>query len=220
MRQLVKYLPAPALLGLAGLILFGLGRCTAPKPIGPSRDSTSLTHFADSLDHEAAQSAGRDSVRAAHVDSTVGTVEKNRARLRQRLATGRSTRPAPDSGSDTVAALLVAIRGLEADTAELRQTLDSVLTADSVAIQTLEGQFRDQRAETARVRGLLAGASDSLQRAANRIGQLERTLSDRWSLCAAGGLGTTVGEAGTAAGAGPGAAVGGSVLLGVCYRIL
>lgn len=219
LREAVKAAPPLVWVLLAGLALFGLGRCTAPKPQGPSRDSLSLAHLADSLRREVALSHARDSARASHVDSTVDAVDKGRAALRHRLAPPRSTVPASSSGPDPLGTLLEANRGLQAENADLRRSLDSVLTADSVVIRSLRSDFASEQAESARLRSLLAGASDSLQTAANRIGQLERQLTDRWSLCAAGGLGSTVGVAGTPAGSGPGGAVGGTLLVGVCYRI-
>lgn len=202
-----------------GLALFAAGRCTAPTPAGPSRDSLSLVHFADSTRAEAKLSAKRDSLRNATVDSLVDEVDK--ARRTARIALQPRPRPVQPVGAapDSIRWLAGRVDSLDAENDSLRAGWAATLVADSVAVDSLAGLYRGQLRETARLRGLLLRAANSLSKAAIRIGQLEAETRDRWSLCAFGGVGGTAGLAGTPNGSGPGAAIGGTVGLGACYRI-
>lgn len=163
----------PLLLGLGALALFWAGRCAAPGPATPSQDSTALRHYADALDSVAKVSAKRDSLRNATVDSLVGAVAD--ARRKARTALQHRSKPVQpvSTAPDSIRWLTARVDTLEAENDSLRAGWARTLVTDSVAVDSLGELYRGQLAETAGLRDLLAGAADSLEKAAVRIGRLE-----------------------------------------------
>ena len=175
-KMLAAVLPAPALIALAGLALFTAGRCTGSGPAKPSRDSAALANYAKALDSAAVVSAKRDSTRNAAFDSVVAGWAEARLDAQQRLVLPPKPVQPPGTASDSTAFLLAYSGALEAANADLRATLARTVAAGSEAVDSLTSLFHEQQGETARLRDLLAGAADSLAKAAVRIGSLERSL--------------------------------------------
>lgn len=223
LSRLVKYVPAPALIAALGLGLFAAGRCTAPTPAMPSRDSTAAATYARFADSVARESASRDSARNAAVDSIVDEWGKAKREASSRLVAPSRPKQPESSAGDSIAFLTAYTVTLEADNADLRATLAQTVKAADTAVAGLTEAFHVQQAETARLRGELTAAADSIRTYADKLGakdrEIHRLKNDRWSLCAAGGVGGTAGLAGTAQGAEPGGAIGGTLLVGACYRI-
>jgi hypothetical protein len=174
-----SYLSWPVLLGLGVFAAYTAGRCTAPGPAKPSRDSTGPANTAKLIDSVIQLSAKRDSARNAVVDSLVDVATRARALARQRL----QDRPAPVQpvgiAPDSVRWLVARVDTLEADNAGLRETLAQTVASDSATIAGLAQAFHVQQAETAALRNLLDQAADSLRRAAVVIGRLERQVATR-----------------------------------------
>jgi hypothetical protein len=178
-KSVRSYLSWPILLGLGVFAAYAAGRCTAPGPAKPSRDSTALADYGKALDSAAQVSARRDSARNATVDSLMTEVGK--ARQIARIALLPRPKPVQPVGTapDSVRWLVAWVDTLEAENDSLRAGWGATLATDSVVIDGLRHQFAAQQAETAVLRDLLAGAADSLRRAAVVIGRLERQVASR-----------------------------------------
>jgi hypothetical protein len=174
-----SYLSWPVLLGLGVFAAYTAGRCTAPGPAKPSRDSTALADYGKALDSAAKVSARRDSARNATVDSLMTEVGK--ARQIARIALLRRLKPTQPVGTapDSVRWLVARVDTLEAENDSLRAGWGATLATDSVVIDGLRHQFAGQQVETAALRDLLDQAADSLRRAAVTIGRLERKVATR-----------------------------------------
>ena len=170
----IRRLPTPFLAALLIGVTFWVARCTAPGPARPSRDSTALADYAKALADSAKVSARRDSARNATVDSLVEQV--NQARRNARIALQPRPRPVQpvSPAPDSIRWLAGRVGELEAENDSLRAGWAGTIATDSTVIDGLRRAFDGQQAETARLRVQLTQASDSLAKAAIRIGALER----------------------------------------------
>jgi hypothetical protein len=179
LRLLLSRPGVPLLIGLGVFAAYAAGRCSAPGPAKPSRDSTGPANTAKLIDSVVLASARRDSARNATVDSLM--TEVGNARQIARIALLPRPKPVQPVGTapDSVRWLVGRVDTLEAENDSLRAGWGATLVTDSLVIDGLRHQFTAQQAETAALRDLLDQAADSLRRAAVVIGRLERQVATR-----------------------------------------
>ncbi len=146
-------MPRVVLILLAGVGLILLGRCSAPRPVGPSRDSTRTMAARDTL-------LLVDSSLAGALRTAEGTIAWLRARKPPIVP------PRPDSGG---------LSQPQTDTVYRR------MAYDSVTIAVLGDTLAAVRDTLEAVRPRLDLVARELVRTANRLGTLERRRVYPWS---------------------------------------